>query len=404
MDFSVAHTFEPGIIARLAEFPEVKELFGKLSHDCIGGGRSSYTLRSTSLADLAANVQKAHSHSIAFNYLINGASLDGLEQTRSGQRKITELLDILSDVGVDAVTVSSPYLLRLVKKKYPHFKVKTGVFAVIDTPEKARRWEDTGADILCLSAIACNRNFKRLAAIRNAVSCGLQLIVNASCLPNCIYELTHMHILTRSSRSRESSGGFCFDYCFLHCSSQKLADPVYYLKSIWIRPEDLHCYEAIGYNSFKILERSCPAGLLVKRVKAYANRSFDGNLLELVAPVAQIKKQQGTSLMQRLRMIAMLAKPQHIKISSMLHMKKYAEKVILDDFSQKSSPVYIQNKDLDGFLDGVRQRDCTLLNCQNCGWCKRWADQHVKIDESYKADVLNMAERLNQGLVDGSLW
>lgn len=404
MDFSVAHTFEPGIIARLAEFQEVKELYGKLNHDCIGGGRSSYTLQPTTAADLAANVKEAHRHSIAFNYLINGASLDGIEQTRNGQRKITKLLDMLSGVGVDAVTVSSPYLLRLIKKRYPHFKVKIGVFAVVDTPEKARRWEDTGADTLCLSAIACNRNFNRLAAIRDAVSCKLQLIVNANCLPNCIYELTHMHLLTRSSRSHNSSGGFCFDYCFLHCSSQKLKDPVYYLKSIWIRPEDLHFYEAIGYHSFKIVERSCPADLLVKRVQAYAKRSFDGNLLELVGAVAQIKKQQGTSLIRRLRMIAMLAKPQLIKISSMLRMKKYAEKVIQDDFSRDSSPVYIENKNLEGFLDGIKERDCTSLNCETCGWCKRWADQHVKINETYKSEVLNMAEQLNRGLVDGSLW
>ena len=40
MELSVAYTFEPGIIARLAQFPLVKELYGKLDRDCIGGGQS----------------------------------------------------------------------------------------------------------------------------------------------------------------------------------------------------------------------------------------------------------------------------------------------------------------------------------------------------------------------------
>ena len=41
MKFSVAYTFEPGIISRLAMYPQVTEVFGKLDKDIIGGGRST---------------------------------------------------------------------------------------------------------------------------------------------------------------------------------------------------------------------------------------------------------------------------------------------------------------------------------------------------------------------------
>jgi len=45
MKLSVACTFEPGLIGRVTAAPEVYEVYGKLQSDCIGGGRSSYTLR-----------------------------------------------------------------------------------------------------------------------------------------------------------------------------------------------------------------------------------------------------------------------------------------------------------------------------------------------------------------------
>jgi collagenase-like PrtC family protease len=404
MKLSVAYTFEPGIIPKLAKFPEVKELYGKLSRDIIGGGRSTYTLRPTSRRALAASVAEAHIHGMQFNYLINGAGLYGLEQTRGGQRAIRRHLDMLADIGVDAVTVASPYLLRLVKKQYPRFSVRVGVFALVDTPRKVQEWQDMGADTICVSAIACNRDFIKLAAMKKAARCELQLIVNASCLLNCSHEPTHMHLLTQSSTSRGGHGGFCLDYCFLHCSSSKLKDPSLYIKATWIRPEDLHFYEEIGYGSFKIVERSCPSDLLVKRVAAYTQRSFTGNLLEIAGPVAQIKREQKTPFSQRMRMVAVMFKPWYVKVSALLAMKRYAEKVILHDYGRDTAPVYLDNKALDGFLQGLQGRDCLRMQCETCGYCKSWADKVVVINDAYRSEVLGMAQDLDEGLVSSTHW
>jgi collagenase-like PrtC family protease len=58
-------------------------------------------------------------------------------------------------------------------------------------------------------------------------------------------------------------------------------DPVELLKSPWIRPEDIPHYEAIGYDRFKITERFKRTPLLLENVRAYENRRYDGNLLDL---------------------------------------------------------------------------------------------------------------------------
>ncbi len=49
-----------------------------------------------------------------------------------------------------------------------------------------------------------------------------------------------MVALSHASQAGHPSGGFLLDYCFLRCTRMKLADPVNYIRSDWIRPEDLH--------------------------------------------------------------------------------------------------------------------------------------------------------------------
>ena len=137
MRLSVACNFSPDLIDQLAAFPQVHEIYGKMRSDAIGGGRSSYTLGNIGPSTIVRTVSQAHQRGIRFNYLLNAATLGGLDQTRQGYRSIRRLLDFLSRAGVDAVTVASPFLLQMVKAWYPHIRVRVGVFACVDSPMKA---------------------------------------------------------------------------------------------------------------------------------------------------------------------------------------------------------------------------------------------------------------------------
>jgi collagenase-like PrtC family protease len=406
MNLSVAYGFQSGVLEKLARFPQVKEVYGCIPGGAIGSGRSAYTLPRVSRAALRRAVSTAHGGGMAFNYLLNAASLYGMEQTRTGERAIRRTLDDLIDFKVDAVTVAVPLLLRIIKKHYPKLRVRVGAFALIDSPTKAKAWENLGADTLCISAIAANRDFDLLYALRSSVSCDLELIANASCLPGCIWEQTHMHVLSQSSTKKHGLKGFCFDYCFVQCSRERLSDPTRYIRSIWIRPEDLEIYEDLGYRHFKIVERSCPPELLLKRVAAYCNRTFDGNLWELTAPVAWIKNEQRVPKPALARMVALMLRPWLIKTSAMFDMKKFAETVIPHDFSRERSEVYIDNRALDGFLKGLRSRAflCRTNRCGDCSYCRSWTEKAVVAGESWREAALASAERLDEGIVSGAHW
>ena len=402
---TVATNFEPELLEAIKGYP-VYELFGKLPADPLGGGRASYMLSPLSKRALAAHVQDAHRHGIRFNYLLNAACLDNREWTRKGQREIRRLLDWLAEIEVDAVTISLPYLLDLIKRCYPQFRVTVGVFAGVDHVQKAKMWEELGADCITLESLSVNRRFSLLASLRQSVTCDLMLLVNTNCLQSCPFSQAHMVALSHASQGRHPSRGFLLDYCFLRCTRMKLADPVNYIRSDWIRPEDLRHYEALGYDRFKLVERNAPTDVLVRRVQAYSARHYDGNLLDLVQgwgfrsarePARHVRRGLFWSLRTFLR-------PWAANPLGLLKIRRLAEAQGMLTPLRRDPPVVVDNRALDGFLEFFFLVDCHERDCERCRYCHRVAERAVRIDPEFRQELLGRYDEVLEDLRSGAMW
>ena len=394
--FSVAANYDPDLIPEIGAFP-VDEMYGKFPVDGISGGRPRYMATPLSNNTLSHYIRQLDSHGIAFNYLLNGSCFGNREWTRSWQKKVTRLLRKLVELGVRRVTVSTPFLLELVKRRFPEFKVKVGIYAQVDTPRRARFWEDLGADAITLESFSINRDFRRLTAIRKAVRCELQLIANHICLPNCPLQVYHQNGFAHAS---DGSGTLFIDYCFLRCSQQRLADPSLFIKAAWIRPEDLGVYEALGYTTFKLLERGIPSAQLLRRVKAYSERRFDGNLAELLLSYGfkePVRKERFWALRH-------FFKPLQVDPRKL--------KPIFDLASQQGMlaaqsvcPIMVDAKKIPAnFLEGFRDRDCSSMACKECGYCERIAAQTVSVAADYRAELLHQYAEVESSMTTGRLW
>jgi collagenase-like PrtC family protease len=404
MKFSVATNFRPDFLDALAGYP-VAEVFGKLPEDSVGGGRASFMLSPLSPKRFREHVREAAKREIGFNYLINPACMDNREYTRQGQADLERLLGFVEECGVTAVTVSLPFLLPVIKKRHPGLKVRIGVYARVDSVAKAKYWEEMGADCITLESIAVNRDFPLLRAIRRAVRLELQLIANSNCLMFCPLSGQHMVNLSHASQKGHASRGFMIDYCALRCSRDKLADPSNYLRSEFIRPEDLHIYEEMGFASFKILERGAPTPLMAKRVKAYAERAYAGNLLDLIQPYGYRERSDaGLSGARNLgRFLKYFFRPGTVKSAGLLKLKKLAEKRGLIAAMERE-PVFIDNRALDGFLEGMREIDCRGTDCTLCGYCPTWTERAVTVDGDYRAELLELYADAFGEMHSGKLW
>ena len=405
MRLSVACNFDNDLIEGLTPYP-VYEVYGKVTSDYYGGGRPSFYLPDVNEAGVEAYVRRCHAAGVEFNYLLNASCMSNLEFTSEGQRKLRSTLDWLSEIGVDSITVANLFFLKTIKKSYPQFKVRMSAHRYTDNPRKVRFWQEEGADCVVISEVNIYRELEILQAIRDAAThVDLSLIVNNSCRQDCAIAANHATGLNHASQ--KGAKGFPLDYSFVFCQHLKLTQPVNYLRANWIRPEDLKIYEDMGYDNFKIVERNSPTKALIQRTKAYAERSFDGNLMDLVQcfgyhdDLYTEKERDSYSLG---RMLRYFIRPRTVNLVKFLKVVQMGTTMSLLYPRTGKAGVTVNNKDLNGFMDRFKDQSCQALDCEECNYCHEWSDKHVQIDPEYYGTVKTVLEDLLDEMYSGSFW
>jgi len=373
MKFSVATNFDDNLILKMNK-KEVSEVYGKLTADFIGGCIGSYVLPSVNQNKLRRHVNLAHANGLKFNYILNSICLGNREWSISGQRKLRRLLDWITSIGVDSVTVSIPYLLRLIKKQYPQLKICVSISTQLNSISKIRHWEDLGVDLINLD-VSIYRNFDLLAKIRQYIKCQLQILANNACLYNCPFKSYHYAMNAHASHNGKYAGSV-IDYCILNCKYLRLADTTNFIRARFIRPEDLHYYEQIGIDLVKLEDRAALTEDICRVVEAYTNRHYDGNLMDLILMLSKRNYLSGPE--KFLRGLKYFFRPFRYNLFIIYKLSKLLPNL----------EVYIDNWALDGFLDHFVKGNCKDGMCQDCGYCQKIAEKVVKIDKDYRDKTL----------------
>lgn len=408
MRLSVACNFDDALLDGLRNYP-VYEIYGKVTHDYAGGGRPSFYLPQVGKKKVEETVKRAHAAGIQFNYLLNASCMGNREYTREGQREIRKTLDWVSEIGCDSVTVGQIYLLQMIKACYPKLKVRISAHRFTDSVRKARFWEDHGADCIVLNEVAFAREFAALRAIREAVKCDLSLIVNNSCRQDCAIAGTHASSLSHGSQQQKGrKGALPLDYHMLFCLDYRLREPVNYVRANWIRPEDLHHYEKLGFDNFKIVERNTPTPELLRRVKAYSERRYDGNFFDLVLPFNYPEESYTTAASRDAyslrRAVKYFFRPSQVNVLRVPKLAGLGKKMALLYPRRGQSPLHLDNRKLDGFIDRFLEKSCIDVDCEKCRYCHRVAERAVTIDPAYREEVLARYRDLFKDMHDGSFW
>lgn len=359
MKISLATNFDDKLIEQIKEYP-IYELYGKLKNDFIGGGRADNTLMYIQKEKFEKHVKKVRDAGIKFNYLLNGSCLSNNEQDTEWQKKFKLFLEYLKSVGVNALTVTNPYLLQFIKKYFnKDFTVRISTFACIDSYEKAKHWEEMGADYICVDFTKINRDFKTLKyMVNNLKKAKIELLVTNSCLKNCPMIYTHTNALAHASQSCDTHNKKekYEDWSLFYCQKKELNNLEEYIKSPWIRPEDIKYYEEIGIEHFKITERDFPTEELVKRVKAYTERKYDGNLLDLI-------QGHGALVNKELKL-------EKKELNTREEIYNEIKRVRgIGRARECNRHIYIDNTKLNNFINYFINNKCTN-ECDKCNYCK----------------------------------
>ncbi|MCX8131541.1 MAG: U32 family peptidase [Clostridia bacterium] len=365
MPFSLSTNFDHNLITQVKNF-DIKKIYGKLSRDIFGGGRSSVLLPEVSRKHIKEHVEIAHKNGIEFDYLLNSTCINNIEHTKAGLKAVYEELEWLRSIKVDWITVSIPFLIEIIKKAAPEIKIGLSVSAHVDSLEKARHFERMGVDEITLPE-SLNRNFGLLKKISKNINCDIRLIATNSCVIGCPYKKYHGNYLSHTSQSNNNaSSQLLVDMCYLKCTRYILENPVELIKACWIRPEDLQYYEDIGIKNFKLTERNKNTPALLKTASAYYNRSYDGYLSDLL------------SLADSSHFLS--PNFQVIFESGMFSNSSYMDAIKLYSYRKFK----IRNQALNGFLEFFvnEEIDCLNRNCgSECRYCYKYINDCLEINE-----------------------
>ena len=220
---------------------------------------------------------------VKLDLLFNANCYGGSAISLDFEKKLCAVLADWQSIGLlpDVVTTTSPYVAMLVKKHWHTVETRASVNMRIDSIGGMEYLKDIfdsfyirrdlQRDVSTLKSFKnwCDNNGKKLG-----------MLLNSGCLRNCPSQTFHDNLVSHDKevRLRENTSWNPHLCWRLYAEQQRYVE---FLKSSWIRPEDLQYYENL-VSFAKLATRQHHYPRLV--IGAYVNRSYHGDLLHLTEP------------------------------------------------------------------------------------------------------------------------
>lgn len=355
MELVLATNFDDALLESVSDLP-VGTYFGGFPVSLTGAGRPPFILPEVDREGFRRHLRAIHQRGREFYATLNSNDL-GLQEYRSGYldaflREVGELLDL----GVDGFVVAIPALLEAVHRAYPEVPLSVSSFARIRSVSQAEYFLHLGADTVILEE--GNRDFP---LIRGLVRTGarVEVLTNQTCIRECPFRSHHLN--TSSLCSQPGGNRLWFEFPILECGLELVRDPQKLISSIWVRPEDLSVYEDAGVHRFKISGRNRSTEWLSRVARAYANRRYHGNLLDILSFVQIKGPSNALATLARRGVAPDVVKP------------------LREAFDAFGDVVIDNDAFPPGFLRRIAATDCEHRTCEECGYCGAVAEKVVRI-------------------------
>lgn len=341
--YCIPTSFDDRLIDKVIELNSISnnkicEFYGSTKEILTGSGRPSKILQDVSIAKLKKHIKNCHNNEIRFNFLLNGACMGGEEFNKVYLKKIIDFVSILYDSKVDILTISNPYLVTVIKNKFPKLNICLSIIAGVGNMQEIKIYEGMGINRIVLDA-NINRAFELLKSIRKQTNIKLEVLANNPCLLKCPFRRYHPEIDSHISiKEREIP-----PFPSIMCKNIRLNNFEEIIKSPWIRPFDAHRYTELGIDYIKLSGRGKNTEWIINLARHYLEEKDGANFYQF------IEKNSWNFFHEKNK------KLENLEISI----------------------PFLPNDFLDFFVR--KNFDCDI-QCKICGYCKRIAEQYVKVN------------------------
>ncbi len=188
----------------------------------------------------------------------------------------------------EIVTTTSPFVMTILRRRYPAVKIRlsvnmrvhgtVGFEPILELFDMFYVTRERHRELAFLA---------ESAAWAKAHGKGIGLQANSGCLRQCPFQTFHdnMH---GHNRIAQSEVGRAYDFSVFRCATNYArGNYEAFLRSTWLRPEDLPLYEPyVDYVKLATRRHANPVAIL----KAYATYSYAGDLAQLMDPLPRLPR------------------------------------------------------------------------------------------------------------------
>lgn len=205
----------------------------------------------------------------------------------------------------------------------------------------------------------------------SATSSRVKLLCTTPCLFKCSDLYYHMNLSSLRDSSLQNSlkvQGKFISHTASRCQRRRLEKIEEYIKSPWIRPEDIPLYNNIGIYNFKLDGRDKTEEYNISVMEAYMKGKYEGNLLYLM---------------------------QHYYPKNREELFEIDNKKV-NDLGWKLG-VYLDNTKMEGFLNFFyKENNLCSKGCQECNYCNQWAEKTIDIMKNNTESYLNILIKVEE--------
>ncbi|MCI5192106.1 MAG: hypothetical protein D3915_03105 [Candidatus Electrothrix sp. AU1_5] len=249
------------------------EFYG--TDNAFASGRSNTQTGYPTPTDFESDVKMMVGKDMKFNYLLNSLNAS---HYFGNLDFIKDKLKYLSDIGVDVLTITHPFLARMIKSNEFSFDIRTSLNNYVNSVDQAKMFLDLGYNSLIISEDEL-RNLSLMRKIIEECAVPIEVIINNNCVRKCINRFAHQSMVGDPNVEAERLRKFQ-KMMFAQCYGTFHKNFNEFMKSSWIRPEDIPRYLDIGVTIFKLSGRTFPTDDIMRCLTIYASRSYSGNVLD----------------------------------------------------------------------------------------------------------------------------
>lgn len=222
-------------------------------------------------------IKKCKTLNIGSELLMNATCEGATSFKESFSPEFFDYLRKLKDLGLASIIVTNPTHISKIRKQIKDIMIESSVNCYVKTVEHALYLRDLGVDILTIDR-DINRDIPLIKQIKERTRLKIKIMLNEGCLRNCPFRNIHYNYLSHPVEKSDFQKRLFFDN---PCFSIYSKNPLKIFSIPFVTPNAIEHYNNI-VDYYKLSTRVFTTSRIESCLKAYINRKFSGNLLDIL--------------------------------------------------------------------------------------------------------------------------